>query len=174
IDPTIPGYPTYSIEASTQGANEEFNLRIQGTTLRDDANFECQVGPANGEPFLRASANLTIIVPPEFPEILGYRNGVTVDIPYTQHLINFTCLVRNARPAATIKWYRNDQLVTQGIQTFTEPIVGDKRENTRSILTIGPSSNHQQEHGAVYKCSAENTALNTPLTSQKILYYLFI
>ncbi|KAJ8316232.1 hypothetical protein KUTeg_006246 [Tegillarca granosa] len=135
--------------------------------MRDDANFECQVGPANGEPFLRSSANLTIIVPPEFPEILGYRNGVTVDIPYTQHLINFTCLVRNARPAATIKWYRNDQLVTQGIQTFTEPIVGDKRENTRSILTIGPSSNHQQEQGAVYKCNPPSEPIITGYSSDQ-------
>jgi hypothetical protein len=38
-----------------------FNLRIQNASLDDDAEFQCQVGPATGSLPIRTSANLTVI-----------------------------------------------------------------------------------------------------------------
>jgi hypothetical protein len=38
-----------------------FNLRIQNASIEDDAEFQCQVGPAKNIQPIRASANLTVI-----------------------------------------------------------------------------------------------------------------
>lgn len=55
----IPGYPRYSM-GGDHGAGQ-FNLRIQNASIDDDAEFQCQVGPAKNEQPLRTSANLTVI-----------------------------------------------------------------------------------------------------------------
>lgn len=38
-----------------------FNLRIQNASLEDDAEFQCQVGPAKNSDPIRTAANLTVI-----------------------------------------------------------------------------------------------------------------
>lgn len=38
-----------------------FNLRIQNASLDDDAEFQCQVGPAKNSDPIRTAANLTVI-----------------------------------------------------------------------------------------------------------------
>ncbi|KAF2365956.1 Immunoglobulin I-set [Trinorchestia longiramus] len=39
----------------------EHHLRIQNTTLVDDADFQCQVGPADGHSAIRATGHLTVL-----------------------------------------------------------------------------------------------------------------
>lgn len=38
-----------------------FNLRIQNASIEDDAEFQCQVGPAKNSDPIRTAANLTVI-----------------------------------------------------------------------------------------------------------------
>lgn len=58
----IPGYPTYSVIGDElEGV---YNLQIKNISLRDDATFECQVGPALSpvrQSRLRASAKVDVI-----------------------------------------------------------------------------------------------------------------
>lgn len=55
----IPGYPRYSMIGDRSYGI--FNLRIQNASLEDDAEFQCQVGPAKNSDPIRTTANLTVI-----------------------------------------------------------------------------------------------------------------
>ena len=57
-DRSIPGFPRYSIIGSN---SQEYNLQIINVNLDDDAIFQCQVGPAVGNPPLLAEAHLQVL-----------------------------------------------------------------------------------------------------------------
>ena len=155
FDPKIPGYDRYSVISNSV---DEFNLNIVNTQLSDDGTFECQVMPTGGHPPLRTTAVLTILVPPDMPEIEGYNNGSNVDVNESTPLLQLTCNARNARPAANIEWFKNGHQISNSIEYKVIQIPGDKRENARSVISIrGDLKNEQQ--GAVYVCRAKNDAL---------------
>lgn len=55
----IPGYPRYSVLGDRkQGV---YNLRISNASISDDADYQCQVGPARLNSAIRANAKLTVI-----------------------------------------------------------------------------------------------------------------
>lgn len=55
----IPGYPRYSVLGDRkQGV---YNLRISNASITDDADYQCQVGPARLNSAIRATAKLTVI-----------------------------------------------------------------------------------------------------------------
>ncbi|XP_053408375.1 nephrin-like isoform X2 [Mercenaria mercenaria] len=154
-DRTIPGYNNrYSIIGD--GATE-FNLQILNTNLDDDDDFHCQVGPAHNEPALMAKAHLTILVPPNFPEIVGHTNGSVVEVAYTEPVLQLVCISTAGRPAATLKWFRNNQEVTEGIEYEKTAIANDKREDAKSTLTLNPT--YPDDNNVQYTCQANNDAL---------------
>ncbi|BFZ25572.1 hypothetical protein BsWGS_28611 [Bradybaena similaris] len=152
---TIPGYDRYSVTSSNEN---EFSLMIVNAHLEDDAIYECQVLPRGGDDKLQAKASLTVLVPCEPPVILGYSNGSTVEVPFTQQSVELVCEARKGRPAATIDWYRNGVKIMDGVRHGVESIADDKRETARSTITI-PLSNSKAENGAVYRCQARNSAV---------------
>ena len=55
----IPGYPTYEVQVFQE---KVFNLFINPVRLEDDAEFQCQVGPAgDDEPPLAETCQLTVL-----------------------------------------------------------------------------------------------------------------
>lgn len=55
----IPGFPRYSVLGDrTQGV---YNIKVSNASLEDDAEFQCQVGPARLHSAIRANAKLTVI-----------------------------------------------------------------------------------------------------------------
>lgn len=61
----IPGYPRYSMIGDRNYG--VYNLRIQNASLEDDAEFQCQVGPAKNSDPIRTAANLTVICEYRWP-----------------------------------------------------------------------------------------------------------
>lgn len=55
----IPGFPRYSVLGDRQQG--VYNLRITNASLEDDAEYQCQVGPARLNSAIRANAKLTVI-----------------------------------------------------------------------------------------------------------------
>lgn len=55
----IPGFPRYSVFGDR--AQGVYNLRITNASLEDDAEYQCQVGPAKFNSAIRANAKLTVI-----------------------------------------------------------------------------------------------------------------
>lgn len=96
-------------------------------------------------------------VPPEQPEILGYRNASTVALSPDENQLIMICEVRNGHPAATIEWYRNGNLVVGNVRYSSEPVTsGSKLMTARSTITISNIADH---HNSIYMCRAKNDAL---------------
>ncbi|CAB4064723.1 unnamed protein product [Lepeophtheirus salmonis] len=58
-DRSIPGIPRYEILGVENSG--QFSLQITNVTLVDDADFECQVGPASYNKPIRASSVLSVL-----------------------------------------------------------------------------------------------------------------
>ncbi|XP_064595394.1 nephrin-like isoform X2 [Liolophura sinensis] len=159
----IPGYRRYKMLGEESAG--EFGLMISDVRLTDDAEFQCQVGPADGQPPILASAYLTVQVPCEAPQIQRYPNGSEVQVPHTQSLVLLTCVAKNGRPAATITWLKDNEPITKSgdINTKVES-AGNKKENAISVLTIRPEF-HPDMSDIYYTCQAKNDALAEPLST---------
>ena len=57
-DRTVPGKPRYSVLGTDNSG--EFSLQITDVQLDDDADYECQVGPALYNQPIRHKAHLTV------------------------------------------------------------------------------------------------------------------
>lgn len=58
-DRNLPGFPRYNILGDEDSG--VFSLNIQNANLKDDALYECQVGPAPNNKPIRASARLHVL-----------------------------------------------------------------------------------------------------------------
>ncbi|KAL3284557.1 hypothetical protein HHI36_018714 [Cryptolaemus montrouzieri] len=55
----IPGFPRYSVIGDRR--HGVYNLRVSNASLEDDAEYQCQVGPARMHKAIRANAHLNVI-----------------------------------------------------------------------------------------------------------------
>ncbi|KAK5868400.1 hypothetical protein PBY51_009420 [Eleginops maclovinus] len=142
----LAGYPRYTV-IGDHGSGEH-HLRIQRVELMDDAVFECQAVQAA---MRSRPARLTVLVPPEDPVISG---GPVVSLRAGDPL-NLTCHADNAKPAASIAWIRNGQVLNGAMNSKTLLRDG-RRESTVSTLYLSPSN---IETGQQITCKASNKAV---------------
>lgn len=55
----IPGFPRYSVLGDRR--HGVYNLKVSNASLEDDAEYQCQVGPARMQKAIRANARLSVI-----------------------------------------------------------------------------------------------------------------
>ena len=91
------------------------------------------------------------------PEIIGHPNGTIVEVPFSQPMVQLTCIATNARPAARLKWLKNDEEVTEGTEYIVEDIDNDKRQNSQNTLSFSPQ--YPEDNNAIFACQAQNDAL---------------
>ena len=65
-------------------------------------------------------------VPPESVVIEGHADGGIVRVPRGEENVALTCVSRNAKPAPTLTWLRNDVAITQGVVTSIEDVTDSK------------------------------------------------
>ncbi|XP_061575035.1 kin of IRRE-like protein 3 isoform X5 [Cololabis saira] len=146
----LSGYPRYTV-IGDHGSGEH-HLRIQRVELMDDAVFECQAVAAA---MRSRPARLTVLVPPDDPVISG---GPVVSLRAGDPL-NLTCHADNAKPAASIIWIRNGEVLNGAMysKVSTETLLRDgRRESTVSVLYLSPSN---IETGQQISCKASNKAV---------------
>ncbi|XP_049432305.1 kin of IRRE-like protein 3 isoform X8 [Epinephelus fuscoguttatus] len=146
----LSGYPRYTV-IGDHGSGEH-HLRIQRVELMDDAVFECQAVQAA---MRSRPARLTVLVPPEDPVISG---GPVVSLRAGDPL-NLTCHADNAKPAASIIWIRNGEVLNGAMysKVSMETLLRDgRRESTVSTLYLSPSN---IETGQQIICKASNKAI---------------
>ncbi|KAM9812769.1 kin of IRRE-like protein 3 isoform X1 [Syngnathus typhle] len=142
----LSGYPRYTV-IGDHGSGEH-HLRIQRVELMDDAVFECQAVQAA---MRSRPARLTVLVPPEDPIISG---GPVVSLRAGDPL-NLTCHADNAKPAASIVWIRNGEVLNGAM--YSKTLLRDgRRETTVSTLYLSPSN---IETGQQIICKASNKAV---------------
>ncbi|XP_057694931.1 kin of IRRE-like protein 3 isoform X9 [Corythoichthys intestinalis] len=146
----LSGYPRYTV-IGDHGSGEH-HLRIQRVELMDDAVFECQAVQAA---MRSRPARLTVLVPPEDPVISG---GPVVSLRAGDPL-NLTCHADNAKPAASIIWIRNGEVLNGAMysKVSLETLLRDgRRETTVSTLYLSPNN---IETGQQIICKASNKAV---------------
>ncbi|XP_051254144.1 kin of IRRE-like protein 3 isoform X2 [Dicentrarchus labrax] len=146
----LSGYPRYTVTGD-HGSGEH-HLQIQRAELMDDAVFECQAVQAA---MRSRPARLTVLVPPEDPVISG---GPVVSLRAGDPL-NLTCHADNAKPAASIIWIRNGEVLNGAMysKVSIETLLRDgRRESTVSTLYLSPSN---IETGQQIICKASNKAV---------------
>ncbi|XP_055751396.1 kin of IRRE-like protein 3 isoform X8 [Salvelinus fontinalis] len=146
----LSGYPRYTVIGDH--STGEHHLRIQRVELMDDAVFECQAIQAA---MRSRPARLTVLVPPEDPVI---RGGPVVSLRAGDPL-NLTCHADNAKPAASIIWIRNGEVLNGAMysKVSIETLLRDgRRESTVSTLYLSASN---IETGQQIICRASNKAV---------------
>ncbi|CAL8360822.1 unnamed protein product [Merluccius merluccius] len=142
----LSGYPRYTVIGDHNTG--EHHLRIQRVELMDDAMFECQAIQAA---MRSRPARLTVLVPPEDPVISG---GPVVSLRAGDPL-NLTCHANNAKPAASIIWIRNGEVLNGAM--YSKTLLRDgRRESTVSTLYLSPTN---METGQQIICKASNKAV---------------
>uniref|UniRef100_A0A672IV47 Kirre like nephrin family adhesion molecule 3 n=1 Tax=Salarias fasciatus TaxID=181472 RepID=A0A672IV47_SALFA len=142
----LSGYPRYTVIGDHSSG--EYHLRIQHVELMDDSVFECQAVQAA---MRSRPARLTVLVPPEEPVISG---GPVVSLRAGDPL-NLTCHADNAKPAASIIWIRNGEVLNGAM--YSKTLLRDgRRESTVSTLYLSPSN---IETGQQIICKASNKAV---------------
>nr|XP_023997730.1 kin of IRRE-like protein 3 [Salvelinus alpinus] len=142
----VSGYPRYTVIGDH--STGEHHLRIQRVELMDDAVFECQAIQAA---MRSRPARLTVLVPPEDPVI---RGGPVVSLRAGDPL-NLTCHADNAKPAASIIWIRNGEVLNGAM--YSKTLLRDgRRESTVSTLYLSASN---IETGQQIICRASNKAV---------------
>ena len=95
------------------------------------------------------------VVAPSQIELVGHEVGSLIEVNENEEL-ELTCRVLDAKPAASIRWYKDDSLVTD-LPPITEE---DGKENgtktASSTLRLRPTS---RDNGASVACEAEHPAL---------------
>ncbi|XP_054598819.1 kin of IRRE-like protein 3 isoform X4 [Nothobranchius furzeri] len=146
----LSGYPRYTV-IGDHGSGEH-HLRIQRVELMDDAVFECQAVQAA---MRSRPARLTVLVPPDDPVI----SGAPVVSLRAGDPLNLTCHADNAKPAASIIWIRNEEVLNGAMysKVSSETLLRDgRRESTVSTLYLSPSN---IETGQQIICKASNKAV---------------
>uniref|UniRef100_A0A4W5NPF1 Kirre like nephrin family adhesion molecule 3 n=1 Tax=Hucho hucho TaxID=62062 RepID=A0A4W5NPF1_9TELE len=145
VNRDLSGYPRYDIVGDH--SKGEYHLLIQRTEMQDDAFFECQAIQAA---IRTRPARLTVLVPPEDPVIVG---APMVSLRAGDPL-NLTCHADNAKPAASIIWIRNGQVLNGAM--YSKTLLRDgRRESTVSTLYLSASN---IETGQRITCRASNKA----------------
>ncbi|XP_028839422.1 kin of IRRE-like protein 3 isoform X2 [Denticeps clupeoides] len=145
VNRDVSGYPRYDVVGDH--SKGEYHLLIERTELADDALFECQAIQAA---IRSRPARLTVLVPPDDPVIIG---APVVSLRAGDPL-NLTCHVDNAKPAASIIWIRNGEVLNGAMYSKTLLLDG-RRESTVSTLYMSPSN---IESGQQISCHASNKA----------------
>uniref|UniRef100_A0A8C0IT28 NPHS1 adhesion molecule, nephrin n=1 Tax=Chelonoidis abingdonii TaxID=106734 RepID=A0A8C0IT28_CHEAB len=96
-DTNIPGFPRYSMTGDP--SKGEHHLRIVGTQLADDGDYECQAGRSEESPgIVSHTALLSVLVPPKTPAFKEYEANSTVTwVAGVEYKV--TCSAADAKPA---------------------------------------------------------------------------
>ncbi|XP_055063811.1 kin of IRRE-like protein 3 isoform X1 [Misgurnus anguillicaudatus] len=145
VNRDLSGYPRYDVIGDH--SKGEYHLLIQRTELADDGSFECQAIQAASR---SRPARLTVLVPPDDPVIIG---APVVSLRAGDSL-NLTCHADNAKPAASIIWIRNGEVLNGA--AYSKTLLRDgRRESTVSKLHISASNIESGQH---ITCRASNKA----------------
>ncbi|XP_018024106.1 nephrin isoform X2 [Hyalella azteca] len=137
----------------------EHHLRIYNATLVDDADFQCQVGPADGHAAIRATGHLTVLMAPTSVTLKGRGREDMLEVTEGEE-VTLECLVEAAKPVASVIWYRNDRRIALETREDTQSESHlHRRHNLLSKITVRMSA---EDHGTVFSCQAEHPALDLP------------
>ncbi|XP_061904671.1 cell adhesion molecule 2a isoform X4 [Entelurus aequoreus] len=133
----------------------ELTISINNVTLSDEGMYTCSLFTM---PVRMARAYLTVLGVPEKPEI----DGLTKPAMEGDH-ITLTCMTHGSKPAADLRWFRNEKEV----KGAKEVNASGKTFTVRSSLQLHVDRN---DDGVAYTCKVDHEALaQAPQQDTKVL-----
>lgn len=135
-------------------SSQELTIRISDVSLTDEGLYTCSLFTM---PVKTTKAYLTVLGVPRRPEITGFTRPALEG-----ELVTLTCTTWGSKPAANIRWYRNDKEVQ-----------GSKEINaTGRSFTVKSSLQFQvdrRDDSVAYTCSVEHMSLINPYMTTEVL-----
>ncbi|XP_036393385.1 cell adhesion molecule 2-like isoform X2 [Megalops cyprinoides] len=129
---------------------QELTISISEVTLSDEGQYTCSLFTM---PVKTAKAFLTVLGVPEKPQIAGFTKPAMEGDEIT-----LTCVTSGSKPAADIRWFRNEK----EIQGAKEVNASGKTFTVRSTLQLQVDRN---DDGVAYTCRVDHVSL-TPSSHQ--------
>ncbi|XP_076331880.1 irregular chiasm C-roughest protein-like isoform X1 [Tachypleus tridentatus] len=154
-DRELIGFPRYTMVGNDEEG--DFSLQIVNAQLDDNAEFQCQVGAAEGVKGIRSkTATITVTVPPEPPQIVQGHYLVTT----AGNTVQLICEAHAGKPPAELSWLDGEgDVVTSNTEYETRVLSDAKRANAILKLELTPARKHHMKN---FTCRSENPALKQP------------
>ncbi|XP_038150346.1 LOW QUALITY PROTEIN: cell adhesion molecule 2-like [Cyprinodon tularosa] len=137
-----------------RATSQELTIRINDVSLSDEGQYTCSLFTM---PVKTTKAFLTVLGVPSRPEITGFTKPAMEGDEIT-----LTCTTSGSKPAANIRWFRNDKEV----QGTTEVNATGKSFTVRSSLLFQVD---KRDDGVAYTCSVEHVSLYKPYMTTEVL-----
>uniref|UniRef100_A0A182FUC4 Uncharacterized protein n=1 Tax=Anopheles albimanus TaxID=7167 RepID=A0A182FUC4_ANOAL len=98
---------------------------------------------------------VNVLLPPSQPVIAGYTEGTIIPAGSVQRL---QCTSTGGNPLATLTWYKNDKKLNSVTKTM------DKSVSSELSILVNATDNQ-----AKYRCEAQNSATEIPLSADRTL-----
>ncbi|XP_037321863.1 cell adhesion molecule 2-like isoform X4 [Pungitius pungitius] len=137
-----------------RASSQELIIRISDVLLSDEGQYTCSLFTM---PVKTTKAFLTVLGVPGRPDITGFtKPAMEGDV------LTLTCTAPGSKPAANIRWFRNDKEV----QGTKEVNATGKSFAVRSSLQFQVD---RREDGVAYTCSVEHVSLPNPYMTTEVL-----
>uniref|UniRef100_A0A672GH89 Cell adhesion molecule 2b n=1 Tax=Salarias fasciatus TaxID=181472 RepID=A0A672GH89_SALFA len=137
-----------------RATSQELTIRIGDVSLSDEGLYTCSLFTM---PVKTTKAFLTVLGVPTRPEITGFTKPAM-----ERDVITLTCTTSGSKPAAIIRWFRNDKEV----QGTKEVNATGKSFTVRSSLQFQVD---RRDDGVAYTCSVEHVSLSSPYMTTEVL-----
>ena len=185
-DRKVPGKPRYSV-IWYDNEDTEYHLQIANVSLEDEGTFSCQVAPiGDWDTKLEARAKLTVLVAPiGAPEIMfNDESKNSNDLVYlrsaSHKTAKFTCIVRRAKPVATVKWFLNGTLISSSLgkpnETKQPAAFDGLHEDLTSVFELKQQTNLVYNNSLI-RCQVYHEAFgssNTELQNMSIALRIIV
>lgn len=163
-DTELEGFSRYRMEVDA--AAGVYNLHIQPVLVEDQADYQCQVGGADGEGPLRSTiAKITVHFPPTEDRV-----KITKESPVETtegSPIRLFCEAGLSSPAAQIKWYNDGNEISSGVNVTKHEMPNSILNSVRSFLDLTPEQKH---HKTNITCKVTHDALENPIERYVVMH----
>ncbi|XP_015264771.1 PREDICTED: cell adhesion molecule 2 [Gekko japonicus] len=141
----------------------ELTIRVTDVSLSDEGQYTCSLFTM---PVKTSKAFLTVLGVPETPQISGFTSPVMEG-----ERMELTCKTSGSKPAADIRWFKNDKEV-KDVKYVKE------EDANRKTFTVSSTMNFRADRsddGAVVSCRVDHESLNsTPQIAMQVLEIHYI
>ncbi|XP_046401780.1 hemicentin-1 isoform X2 [Ischnura elegans] len=138
---------------------EPATLSVDSVEERDEGEYRCRVD-FRKSPTRNTKVRLTVIVPPQKPNIIDDRGKEVVGVagPYEEGAeMKLTCIVSGGRPSPSVRWWRGDAMVDS---TDTQSPFPHVMRNQLVVARLERTDLH-----ATYTCQASNNNISQPVSA---------
>ncbi|MEJ1283068.1 cell adhesion molecule 2 [Cricetulus griseus] len=136
----------------------ELSISVSDVSLSDEGQYTCSLFTM---PVKTSKAYLTVLGVPEKPQISGFSSPVMEG-----DLMQLTCKTSGSKPAADIRWFKNDKEI-KDVKYLKEEDANRKTFTVSSTLDFRVD---RSDDGVAVICRVDHESLNaTPQVAMQVL-----